>query len=75
MISRSQTLVVGGLNRVYEVGKQFRNEGMDGTHNPEFTTCEFYMAYAGLDEVMDLTEELLRGEGRGTPVHLLDRNR
>ena len=36
-------LVVGGLDRVYEIGKQFRNEGIDLTHNPEFTTCEFYM--------------------------------
>merc|ERR1719409_1603513 len=35
-------LVVGGLDRVYETGRQFRNEGMDATHNPEFTTCEFY---------------------------------
>jgi lysyl-tRNA synthetase class II len=39
-------LVIGGLERVYEVGRQFRNEGIDLTHNPEFTTCEFYMAYA-----------------------------
>jgi lysyl-tRNA synthetase class 2 len=39
-------LVVGGLDRVYEIGKQFRNEGLDPTHNPEFTSCEFYMAYA-----------------------------
>ena len=36
-------LVVGGMDRVYEVGRQFRNEGIDLTHNPEFTTCEFYM--------------------------------
>ena len=39
-------LVVGGMDRVYEIGKQFRNEGLDPTHNPEFTSCEFYMAYA-----------------------------
>jgi lysyl-tRNA synthetase class II len=37
-------LVIGGLDRVYEIGRQFRNEGMDMTHNPEFTTCEFYQA-------------------------------
>ena len=40
-------LIVGGLERVYEVGRLFRNEGADLTHNPEFTTCEFYVAYAG----------------------------
>ena len=39
-------LVVGGLDRVYEIGRQFRNEGMDTTHNPEFTTCEFYQVRA-----------------------------
>jgi lysyl-tRNA synthetase class II len=38
-----QQLVIGGLDRVYEMGRQFRNEGIDLTHNPEFTTCEFYM--------------------------------
>ena len=52
--------MVGGLDRVYEIGKQFRNEGMDGTHNPEFSTCEFYMAYANLEDVMGMTEDLLR---------------
>jgi lysyl-tRNA synthetase class 2 len=54
-------LVVGGLERVYEIGKQFRNEGIDLTHNPEFTTCEFYMAYADYHDLMRMTEELLSG--------------
>ena len=53
-------LVVGGMNRVYELGRNFRNEGMDPTHNPEFTSCEFYMAYADYNFLMDFTEELLR---------------
>ncbi|KAK4430239.1 Lysine--tRNA ligase, cytoplasmic [Sesamum alatum] len=54
-------LVVGGLERVYEIGKQFRNEGIDLTHNPEFTTCEFYMAFADYDDLMKLTEDMLSG--------------
>uniref|UniRef100_A0A8D0G1M3 Lysine--tRNA ligase n=1 Tax=Sphenodon punctatus TaxID=8508 RepID=A0A8D0G1M3_SPHPU len=54
-------LVVGGLERVYEVGRQFRNEGIDQTHNPEFTTCEFYMAYADHNDLINITEELLSG--------------
>ena len=52
-------LVVGGLERVYEIGRQFRNEGIDLTHNPEFTTCEFYMAYADADDLMDMTEQMV----------------
>lgn len=52
-------LIVGGLNRVYEIGRQFRNEGIDLTHNPEFTTCEFYMAYADYNDLMDMTEVLI----------------
>lgn len=51
-------LVVGGLERVYEIGRQFRNEGIDQTHNPEFTTCEFYQAYADVYDLMDTTELL-----------------
>lgn len=49
-------LVVGGMDRVYEIGRQFRNEGIDMTHNPEFTTCEFYQAYADVYDLMDMTE-------------------
>ncbi|KAK9672241.1 hypothetical protein RND81_12G086400 [Saponaria officinalis] len=54
-------LVVGGLGRVYEIGKQFRNESIDLTHNPEFTTCEFYMAFADYNDLMELTEQMLSG--------------
>ena len=54
-------LVVGGIDRVYELGRQFRNESIDLTHNPEFTTCESYMAYADMYDVMNFTEELLSG--------------
>lgn len=52
-------LVVGGLDRVYEIGRQFRNESIDLTHNPEFTTCEFYQAYADYKDLMDTTEKML----------------
>lgn len=51
-------LVVGGMDRVYEIGRQFRNESIDMTHNPEFTTCEFYQAYADVYDLMDMTELL-----------------
>ncbi|KAG0618883.1 hypothetical protein M758_4G098400 [Ceratodon purpureus] len=54
-------LIVGGMDRVYEIGKQFRNEGIDLTHNPEFTTCEFYWAYADYQDLMKVTEEMLSG--------------
>ncbi len=53
-------LVVGGFNRVYEIGRNFRNEGIDTTHNPEFTMVEFYAAYMDYNDLMDLTEELFR---------------
>jgi lysyl-tRNA synthetase class 2 len=52
-------LVVGGLDRVYEIGRQFRNEGIDLTHNPEFTTCEFYMAYADYNDLQTMTEQMI----------------
>ncbi|PYH78272.1 putative lysyl-tRNA synthetase [Aspergillus uvarum CBS 121591] len=54
-------LVVGGFDRVFEIGPSFRNEGLDKTHNPEFTTCEFYHAYANLEELISITEKLLSG--------------
>jgi lysyl-tRNA synthetase, class II len=54
-------LVVGGLDRVYEINRNFRNEGIDTIHQPEFTMLEFYQAYSNGNELMDLTEELLRG--------------
>ncbi|XP_059098903.1 uncharacterized protein LOC131893013 [Tigriopus californicus] len=53
-------LVIAGFDRVYEIGKQFRNEGVDSTHNPEFTTCEFYQAYADYKDLMSLTGTLVR---------------
>ncbi|KAJ5309531.1 60S ribosomal protein L20-B [Penicillium atrosanguineum] len=52
-------LVVGGFDKVFEIGPSFRNEGLDKTHNPEFTTCEFYHAYANLEDLMTTTEKLL----------------
>jgi lysyl-tRNA synthetase class 2 len=54
-------LVVGGLERVYEINRNFRNEGIDRSHNPEFTMLEFYMAYATHADLMDLTEEMIAG--------------
>lgn len=53
-------LVIGGLERVYEIGRQFRNEGIDLTHNPEFSTCEFYMAYADYNDLLDVSLFLLK---------------
>ena len=53
-------LIVGGMEAVYEIGRLFRNEGIDATHNPEFTTVEAYLAYGDLSDMMDLAEGLLR---------------
>jgi lysyl-tRNA synthetase class 2 len=53
--------VVGGLERVYEIGKDFRNEGLDRLHNPEFTMLELYQAYADYQDIMTLTEEMVEG--------------
>eukprot|EP00008_Paramoeba_atlantica_P013653 CAMPEP_0201496926 /NCGR_PEP_ID=MMETSP0151_2-20130828/62645_1 /ASSEMBLY_ACC=CAM_ASM_000257 /TAXON_ID=200890 /ORGANISM="Paramoeba atlantica, Strain 621/1 / CCAP 1560/9" /LENGTH=429 /DNA_ID=CAMNT_0047887129 /DNA_START=496 /DNA_END=1782 /DNA_ORIENTATION=- len=52
-------MVIGGIEKVYEIGKQFRNEGIDARHNPEFTTCEFYSAFSDYEDLMGMTEELL----------------
>ena len=52
-------LIVGGLERVYEISKDFRNEGIDRNHNPEFTMLEFYQAYADYEDMMDLTQDLV----------------
>jgi len=68
-------LLVGGMERVYEIGRQFRNEGIDTAHNPEFTTMEAYMAYGNLDSMVELTESLIRYLAREvtkkTDVHWL----
>ena len=53
-------LIVGGFEKVYEMGRIFRNEGMDSKHNPEFTTVEIYQAYVNYFEMMDFVEELYR---------------
>lgn len=52
-------LIVGGLDRVYEMGKMFRNEGMDRNHNPEFTSMECYMAYGNMENMMEVTEQVV----------------
>ena len=57
-------LIVGGMERVYEVGRIFRNEGMDTKHNPEFTTCELYQAYTNLNGMMDILEGILTGAAK-----------
>ena len=53
-------LIVGGFDRVYEIGRNFRNEGMDRTHNPEFTMLELYQAYTDINGMMDITEDMIR---------------
>ncbi len=57
---RLKRLIVGGFEKVYEIGKQFRNEGIDIRHNPEFTTIELYQAYANYEDMMDLTENMIK---------------
>jgi lysyl-tRNA synthetase, class II len=54
-------LVIGGVDKVFEIGPAFRNEGIDSTHNPEFTMCEFYSAYSNLPDLINQTEEILVG--------------
>ena len=64
-------LIVGGLDRVYEMGKMFRNEGMDRNHNPEYTSMECYMAYGNMEDVMDVLEQLVYKSQmavNGTPI-------
>lgn len=53
-------LIVGGFEKVYEIGRIFRNEGMDATHNPEFTSIELYLAYGNMDSILNLTESLIK---------------
>src|SRR5207253_8843274 len=57
-------LIVGGFDRVYEIGHDFRNEGIDRTHNPEFTMLEFYQAYADYTDMMEVVESLLADASR-----------
>jgi len=54
-------LIIGGMHKVFEIGKNYRNEGIDITHNPEFTAIECYEAYADYEDWMNYTEELLSG--------------
>ncbi|CAG9955106.1 unnamed protein product [Clonostachys rosea f. rosea IK726] len=57
-------LVIGGVDKVFEIGPSFRNEGIDATHNPEFTMCEFYSAYTNLGDLIKETEEIIHGLAR-----------
>ncbi|NWF39327.1 lysine--tRNA ligase [Mariprofundus sp. NF] len=65
-------LLVGGFERVFEINRNFRNEGLDATHNPEFTMVEFYQAYADFADAMDTTEALIRGIADGLGVTLVE---
>ncbi|CUM65703.1 uncharacterized protein PRCAT00003351001 [Priceomyces carsonii] len=53
-------LIIGGFDKIFEIGQSFRNEGIDLTHNPEFSTCEFYQSFASLNELMEISEALLK---------------
>ena len=66
-------LIVGGLERVYEIGRVFRNEGLDTRHNPEFTLMELYQAYTDYNGMMDLTENLYRHVATGSTWNNCDR--
>jgi lysyl-tRNA synthetase class 2 len=61
-------LLVGGFERVYEIGRAFRNEGIDTRHNPEFTILETYQAYGNVEDMMDLAEELIQGAAKAVNV-------
>lgn len=70
-------LIVGGFDRVYEIGRMFRNEGMDATHNPEFTTMELYQAYGDFEDMMEITENMVEhvaNRVKGTTVVEFDGN-
>ncbi|KAF2638464.1 class II aaRS and biotin synthetase [Massarina eburnea CBS 473.64] len=62
-------LIVGGQDRIFEIGRAFRNEGIDNTHNPEFSTCEFYEVGATLPELMERTEKLINGLNSAVELH------
>lgn len=70
-------LIVGGFDKVYEIGRMFRNEGMDATHNPEFTTMELYQAYGDFEDMMEITEtmvEYVANKVKGSTVVEFDGN-
>ncbi|WP_276877521.1 lysine--tRNA ligase [Anaerococcus hydrogenalis] len=70
-------LIVGGFDKVYEIGRMFRNEGMDATHNPEFTTMELYQAYGDFEDMMEITETMVEdvaNKVKGTTVVEFDGN-